>query len=84
MSILQRQAHPAVFNKARYPESAVTDPPATSCTNSWDGSGGRYTSAPWEGLHWEADQQTPLMANDTSAASSKELDRFLMSLMYGE
>jgi hypothetical protein len=49
----------------------------------WNGSAGRYTSSPWEGLYWEADQKNPSIENET-AIDSTELESFLMSLMYGE
>ncbi len=57
--------------------------PAESTASSWDGTSGRFTSSPWEGLCWEADP--PIEARcDENGTLDGALGRFLMSLMYGE
>jgi hypothetical protein len=51
--------------------------------NSWDGTAGRFTSSPWEGLCWEDDP--PIKASfDQDVIFYESLGRFLMNIMYGE
>ena len=54
-----------------------------SAASSWDGTPGRFTSSPWEGLYWEADPSTEARYDENGSLDGT-LGRFLMSLMYGE
>lgn len=46
------------------------------------GGSGEMTCSPWEGLYLE--QARPVVKEEDTATTSRQLDAFLASLMYGE
>ncbi|WP_311214707.1 MULTISPECIES: hypothetical protein [unclassified Arthrobacter] len=87
MTIVQR-TFSAAFRPVSIPHRGTHSKPQTDAVEIHESprpsASASMTSAPWEGLYFEAEEASCEPAANGTRAPVSELERFLASIMYGE